>query len=637
MCGIAGIFVLNEGADATHLHACAQKMGDALLTRGPDSGGVWVDAAKGLALSHRRLSIIDVSPEGHQPMVSASGRYVVSYNGEIYNYQELRAQLSYPYRGHSDTEVLLAAIEAWGIEKALKTINGMFAIALWDKETQTLTLARDRMVEKPLYYGWVENNFVFASELKALKTLSEWKPTINRDALNLLIRYSYIQAPHSIYEHIYKLPSAHYVQIQKGQIELQTKSYWSLEDVVQQGLNQRLTCSSTEAAGLLDTKLKFAVSQRMMADVPLGAFLSGGVDSSAIVALMQTQSSRPVKTFTIGFHEQGFNEAPFAKAVAQHLGTEHHEMYLSPQAALDVIPKLAEMYDEPFADSSQIPTHLVSHFARQHVTVALSGDGGDEVFGGYNRYVRGPAIWNTISTVPYGLRAPISKLLLALHTRLIHRLVPQGNSPLSKLVRKLGNYYEKIGIRTPEEFYLRLVAIYDDANLVLGARELSLLPNTKPLSLTLAEWMMLQDALTYFPDDIMTKVDRASMAVSLETRTPFTDPDLIAFAWQLPLAMKIHGGKGKQILRDVLYRYVPKELIERPKTGFSIPLAMWLRGPLKSWAADLLAPDLLKRQGFLDVQAVQALWNSHQSGQRDREHQLWNILMFQSWLAQNKS
>lgn len=637
MCGIAGIFSKNQGANAALLHNLATKMGTAIASRGPDDSGVWVDAEQGLALSHRRLAIIDLSPEGHQPMESASGRYVLVFNGEIYNYQELRKKLTCSWRGHSDTEVMLAAFEAWGVEEALKSLNGMFAFALWDKETQTLTLARDRMGEKPLYYGFANNRFVFASELKALTALPDWSPTINRHAIHLLTRYSYIQAPHSIYEGIFKLEPGKFVQVREGQKDLQQKSYWSLEETVEYGVNNRLEIDDETAISELAKRLKFAIGQRMMSDVPLGAFLSGGVDSSTITALMQVQSNRPVKTFTIGFHEQGFDEAPHAKAVAKHLGTEHHEIYLSPQQALDVIPKLPSMYDEPFADSSQIPTYLVSHFARQHVTVALSGDGGDEVFGGYNRYVRGPAIWDTLSLVPRLIRIPASKLMLALHSAVISKAVPEGNSHLSKLVRKLGNYYEKIGTPSKEEFYLKLVAIYDGSPIVVGGTLQPLLPKIKPLELTFAEWMMLQDALTYFPGDIMAKVDRASMAVSLETRTPFTDPDLIQFAWQLPIDKKIRHNKGKWLLRQVLYRYVPQELIERPKSGFSIPLGMWLRGPLKSWAADLLAPETLRRQGYFDADAVQKLWISHQSGQRDREHQLWNILMFQSWLNQNKA
>lgn len=635
MCGIAGILIARDRMNAASLPSIAERMGNALYTRGPDSSGVWSDSAQGIALAHRRLAIIDLSPEGHQPMHSASGRYIISFNGEIYNYQALRARLTYPWCGYSDTEVLLAAIEIWGIERTLQECDGMFAIALWDQQEQRLSLARDRMGEKPLYYGWVNGNIVFASELKAFKTLPEWSPSINRDALHMLMGYSYIPAPQAIYESIHKLPAAHYVQFKRGDHQASPQAYWSLPAVVAYGTQHRLTLSDADATEALDAQLRLCVKERMMSDVPLGAFLSGGVDSSTIAALMQAQSAQPIKTFTIGFSEQRFDEAPFAKAVAAHLGTQHHELYLSAQQALEVISRLGTIYDEPFADSSQIPTYLVSHFARQHVTVALSGDGGDELLGGYNRYVRGPAIWNMLTMVPHQLRIPASKLLLALHSGIISKIVPGGNSTAARLMRKLGNYYEKIGTKSPEEFYQKLCATNEHTRaLVIGGSAPNLLPKLDELNLDYTQWMMLQDALTYFPGDIMTKVDRASMAVSLETRTPFTDPDLITLAWQLPLHQKIRDRKGKWLLRQVLYRYVPQPLIERPKSGFSIPLAGWLRGPLKDWAADLLAPGLLKQQGYLHPQTVEQLWNAHQSGGRDMEHRLWNILMFQSWLAQ---
>ncbi len=620
--------------DAARLSVFAKQMGDALVTRGPDDYGIWVDPEEGIAFAHRRLSIIDLSPEGHQPMVSASGRYVVSYNGEIYNYRELRAQLDYPWRGQSDTEVLLAAVEAWGVEKALAAFNGMFGFALWDRQEKTLTLARDRMGEKPVYYGWVGDQFVFASELKAFRQLPGWPPTINRDALTLLMRYSYIPSPHSIYENIFKMRPAHFLQIRPGQTSLETKPYWSYEAMVDRSLKSALVCSQEEAVNGLDMRLKHAVGQRMMADVPLGVFLSGGVDSSTIAALMQAQSSQPVRTFTIGFTEQGYDEAPYARAVARHLGTEHTEIYISSNEAAEVIPQLPAIYDEPFADSSQIPTYLVSKFARKHVTVALSGDGGDEVFGGYNRYIRGPALWNTLSAVPLGARMMAAKLLLTAHDALANKIVPEGASRMARLVRKLGNYYEKAGTATAEEFYLKLCSILDHPErIVLGGKEPSLLRvERKPATLNYAEWMMMQDALTYFPGDILTKVDRASMAVSLETRTPFTDPELMGFAWQLPLRMKIHQGKGKMLLRQLLYRYVPEALIERPKAGFAAPIGAWLRGPLQSWGADLLSEASLKQQGFFDPATVRAMWDTHQSGQRDMEQKLWNLLMFQSWL-----
>ena len=634
MCGIAGILSSKCTQNTKQLEALAGQMADALYSRGPDDSGVWVDAAQGIALSHRRLSIIDLSPEGHQPMVSASGRYVVSFNGEIYNYRELRAQLHYPWRGQSDTEVLLAAVEAWGIEKALIAFNGMFAFGLWDKKEQTLYLARDRMGEKPLYYGIVGAQIIFASELKAFRHLPGWPPSLSRDALSLLMRYSYIPAPHSIYQNIYKLEPGFYLRLKTGEIDMAPKPYWSFEKMVKNSIAQRISYDQKEAIDQLDRKLKFAVGQRMMADVPLGAFLSGGIDSSTLVALMQAQSSRPVKTFTIGFKEQGFDEAPYAKSVATHLGTEHTEIYISPHVAEEVIPTLSRIYDEPFADSSQIPTYLVSRFARQHVTVALSGDGGDELFGGYNRYIRGPQIWNMLSIMPLELRKMAAKLLLTAHHLLLHKIAPQNTSRMAKIVHKLGNYYEKMGVTTRAEFYKKLCSIHEHPEeIVLDGREPLLLQSGEHLSFSYAEWMMMQDALTYFPGDILTKVDRAAMAVSLETRTPFTDPAIMAFAWQLPPHMKIKNGKGKWLLRQVLYRYVPEALVERPKAGFSVPIGAWLRGPLKNWATDLLSPDMLKQQGFLNPVAVQNMWNMHQSGQRDMEHCLWNILMFQSWLS----
>lgn len=637
MCGIAGIFLSNAAGDGDMLIRDAQRMGDALAARGPDDAGVWVDAAQGIALAHRRLSIIDLSPDGHQPMISASGRYVVSYNGEIYNYRQLRARLDYPWCGQSDTQVLLAAVEAWGIEKTLAAMNGMFAFALWDRQDNTLTLARDRMGEKPLYYGRIAGQFVFASELKAFRELSGWPPTIDRTALNLLLRYSYIPAPRCIYEGIAKLMPATYVTISAARMDAAPLPYWSLENIVKSHAGVRQLFSQKDAASELEARLKFAVGQRMMSDVPLGAFLSGGIDSSTIAALMQAQSSRPVKTFTVGFSEAGFDEAPYARAVAGHLGTEHHEIYVSSQEAAGVIPKLSSIYDEPFADSSQIPTCLVSGFARQHVTVALSGDGGDELFGGYNRYRRAPSLWSALSAVPLPLRRLAAALLLAAHRSLVDRFAPRGDSSFGRLASKLENYYEKTGARTAQEFYRTLCSINDHPErIVLGGHSPTLLPyDEKPIILAYAEWMMLQDALTYFPDDILTKVDRAAMAVSLETRTPFTDPELIDFVWRLPLSMKIRRGQGKWLLRQVLYRHVPEKLVERPKAGFSVPIGAWLRGDLKSWAADLLAPETLRQQGFFDAQAVQAIWDSHQSGQRDRQHQLWNILMFQSWLADN--
>ena len=603
MCGIAGIFSLKHTLNASQMETIAKQMADTLVHRGPDSGGVWVNADDGIALSHRRLAIIDISPEGHQPMVSASGRYVVSFNGEIYNYRELRTQLGSLWRGQSDTEVMLAAIEAWGIEKALQKFNGMFAFALWDAQEKTITLARDRMGEKPLYYGFVGDNFVFASELKAFLPVPQWQPSINRDALHSFMRYSYFPAPHSIYQGIHKLKPAHYVCIGARAKEILQKPYWSFVEMAEDSIARRVRISAKEAADQLEAKLKFAVGQRMMADVPLGVFLSGGIDSSTIAALMQAQSAKPIKTFTIGFNERGFDEAPYAKAVAKHLGADHAELYLSSAQAADVIPKLPTIYDEPFADFSQIPTYLVSDFARQHVTVALSGDGGDEMFGGYNRHIHAPMLWKLLSKLPSVLR------------------------------KKL---YANAEASSPAEFYRNICsAEMHPETFVIGGKESVLIESGGNLNLEYAEWMMLQDALTYFPDDILTKVDRAAMAASLETRTPFTDPEVMAFAWSLSPRMKIRCQKGKWLLKQVLYRHAPKHLIERPKAGFDVPIKEWLRGSLKDWACDLISSEVLKQQGFLNPTVVENMWSAHQSGKRDMHKQLWNVLMFQAWLGKS--
>lgn len=605
--------------------ALAGAMADALMTRGPDARGVWADAAEGIALAHRRLSILDLSAEGSQPMHSASARYVISFNGEIYNYGALKAQLAGPWRGTSDTEVLLAAFESWGIEKTLQKADGMFAIALWDRQQRQLTLARDRMGEKPLYYGQVVGSWAFASELKAFRALPGWPPSICRDALHQYMRYGYIAAPHTIYKGIAKLLPGHFVTLRPGNPEAVPQAYWSLEQMVGQSAASRFAGTEQQAADRLEELLKKAVAERMVADVPLGAFLSGGIDSSSLVALMQAQSARPVKTFTIGFSEAGFDEAPYAKAVAGHLGTDHTEIYISPKETAAVIPKLPTIYDEPFADSSQIPTFLVSQFARQQVTVALSGDGGDEFFGGYNRHRIGPLLWQIFGWMPGQMKAGLGQLQQWLGT--------EGSSRLARLNRKAMPYYEKLMASDSAAFYKLLCSAHHDPSALLMAGEEKPLPTYGAgLGLGYAEWMMLQDALTYFPNDILTKVDRAAMAVSLETRTPFTDPDVMAFAWQLPLTMKIRGGKGKWLLRQVLYRYVPEALIERPKAGFAVPIGEWLRGPLKPWAEALLEPQRLSREGYFQPEAVAQIWHMHQSRTRDMEHQLWSILMFQSWL-----
>lgn len=634
MCGIAGLWDRRHMLASGTLAATATQMATAIAHRGPDDSGLWHDAEQGIALSHRRLSIIDLSPLGHQPMVSASGRYVLSFNGEIYNYKELRAQLHYPFKGESDTEVLLAALSDWGIEPTLKAIHGMFAFALWDKQTRTLTLARDRVGEKPLYYGFVGEVFGFGSELHALRCIPDFTGSINRAALTQFIGYSYVGSPQSIYEGIQKLPAGHYVQITVESpaqtASLTPQPYWQFASVLREGQQKLATLPVAERTDALEAVLQHAVSQMMISDVPLGAFLSGGIDSSTIVALMQKQASAPVKTFSIGFDEKGFDEAPYAKAVAKHLGTDHTELYVSAQQALDVIPSLASMYDEPFADSSQIPTFLVAQMARKHVTVALSGDGGDELFGGYTRYRRGAQMWRAVSWLPHPLRKLLGAHVLPAATRLAQHVLPNQ----LQLLLKINNYAHKLSAKDKAQFYHMLCALcHNPSSLVLGSAPYIARDFLNDASLPYPQWMMAQDTLSYLPDDILVKVDRAAMSVSLETRVPFLDPNVIAFASALPLDMKIRGNQGKWLLRQVLYRHVPRELIDRPKAGFCIPMKAWLSGPLREWAEELLSQGTLAQQGYLDAGRVRALWRDHISGKQGAEHTLWNILMFQSWLG----
>lgn len=611
MCGIAGLW----SSSIAKLEKTAQQMADALIHRGPDSSGIWCDEKAAIALAHRRLAIIDLSTAGHQPMVSASERYVVSYNGEIYNFQQLRARLDYPWQGHSDTEVILAAIEAWGIEKALQEFNGMFAFALWDKKEQTLTLARDRMGEKPLYYGWWKGGFIFASELKALKALKGFHPEIDRHALSSYMRYSYIGAEQTIYEGIRKLQPAHYITLTRPDDTLEAKAYWSLTEEMEQASHNPFSASEAEMIDELEALLGQAVANQMIADVPLGCFLSGGIDSTAITLMMQKQSSVPAKTFTIGFDEAGFNEAPHAKAIANHLNTEHTELYVTAKQAMEVIPKLPELYDEPFADSSQIPTYLVAAMAKEHVTVALSGDGGDELLGGYNRHIHGPPLWNKLHYIPRPFRWGLVQAMNCM----------SFNSSIHQ--RKL---LQAMTANSEAEFYQSLCSIWHEPESVVIGGEQSFLSQSvdKPF----AEWMMHQDMLTYLPGDILTKVDRAAMGVSLEARIPFLDVEVMKFAWRLPLEMKIRNGQGKWIIRQLLYRHIPQELIDRPKTGFSLPLAQWLRGPLRDWAESLLDESRIRQQGYFHAEPISQAWQELLNGNDYPEARIWNILMFQSWL-----
>jgi len=653
MCGIAGFW------DATGRHALesvARVMADALLHRGPDDAGTWVEPSMGLALAHRRLAILDLSPAGHQPMASAHGRFVMVFNGEIYNHLALRQALdaeagAIPWRGHSDTETLLAGFECWGVEATLKQAVGMFAIALWDRQERVLVLARDRAGEKPLYYGWQGDTLLFGSELKALRRAPGFDAEVDRDALALYLRHNVVPAPHTIFRGVFKLMPGHWLclPLSKGADACRAarpRAYWSLAQVVEDGRAQPFLGTDAEAVDALEQVLGQAVEGQMLADVPLGAFLSGGVDSSTIVALMQARSARPVKTFTIGFDAQGYNEAEHAKAVARHLGTEHTELYVTSRDALDVVPSLPAIWDEPFADSSQIPTLLVSRMARRHVTVSLSGDGGDELFGGYNRHFHAPNLWRKLERFPYWMRRAGSAALKAPGPDRWDRWLASVRPVLPAGLRvpmagyKLDKLGDAMAARDAEALYKRLVSHWHDpAALVLGAKEASSLldrPQDWPRTDGFAHWIMAMDTLTYLPDDILTKVDRASMAVSLESRVPLLDHRVMALAWRLPLHMKIRNGVGKWALREVLYRHVPRALIERPKQGFGIPLGDWLRGDLREWAEDLLEPQRLKDEGYFAPEPVARMWHEHHSGVRNWQFQLWDVLMFQAWLRASK-
>jgi asparagine synthase (glutamine-hydrolysing) len=656
MCGLLGFLggVACLGGD----EALLRRMTDTLIHRGPDDGGVWCDIEQRMGLGHRRLAILDVSPAGHQPMVSESGRYVIAFNGEIYNHLELRRELQqtppsppfskwgiFDWHGHSDTETLLAGIEAWGLEATLNKSIGMFAIALWDRQSHTLTLARDRMGEKPLYYGWQGSGnelvFLFGSELKALKAHPAFAADIDRGALCLLLRHNYIPAPYSIYQGIAKLEPGCLLTVSLAQPELKIWRYWDAVEVSRSGVAKPFTGTPEQAVDALEVLAKDAVRQQMMADVPLGAFLSGGVDSSSVVALMQAQSSCPVKTFTIGFNEAGYNEAVHAKAVALHLGTEHTELYVSPKQAMEVIPRLPGLYCEPFADSSQIPTFLVSQLAKQHVTVSLSGDAGDELFCGYNRYQFTSNLWQKLALMPSPLRALAAKGITALSPAVwdsLASIIP-GAGRYAVLGDKLHKGAGVLASATVNELYLGMVShLRNPADWVIGGQEPpTRLTGLRPElgGLNAVERMMALDTISYLPDDILVKLDRAGMGVSLEGRVPFLDHRLVEFAWSLPMEYKLREGQTKWPLRQMLYRHVPRELIDRPKMGFGVPLQDWLRGPLRDWAEELLDEAQLAREGYFHPAPIRKIWAEHLSGRRNWMAQLWNVLIFQAWLKAN--
>ena len=634
-------------------------MTNSLAHRGPDAGDVWADTQTGIALGHRRLSILELSLAGNQPMHSACGRYVLVFNGEIYNHLDLRVELEVgssvqvAWRGHSDTETLLAGFVRWGVAETLKRTVGMFAIAVWDRTERRLFLARDRFGEKPLYYGWSRGAFVFGSELKALRCYPGFDNPIDRDVVALYLQHCYVPAPYAIYRDIYKLEpgcllslslsdtnsppaQALFAPVRHGGLVIER--YWSLSDVVQHGLSNPFT-DEREAVDELELTLSNAVRQQSIADVPLGAFLSGGVDSSTIVALMQQQSSRPIRTFTIGFDDPAFNEAHHAKAVARHLGTDHTELYVTPQQAQDVIPLLPHLYCEPFADSSQIPTYLVSKIARQHVTVALSGDAGDELFCGYNRYLKGGRFVSQLAKIPAPIRRLAGQLFRTISAQTLNQLTGRKRSR-SEVTESVGKTHELLkvlgSINSVTDFYKMILTKWPtEESISTDAHNLKTRLDDNTLVSGITDpvlKMMIWDAVSYLPDDILQKVDRAAMGVSLETRVPFLDHRVAELAWRMPLNMKLRDGQGKWALRQVLYRHVPRELIERPKTGFGIPVNQWLRGPLRAWAEELLDPKRLAQGGLLEAAPIQACWKEHLAGTHDWTSRLWAVLMLQAWI-----
>jgi asparagine synthase (glutamine-hydrolysing) len=642
MCGITGFWTSDPIDDPP---AVLRRMAGALQHRGPDDAGYWWDPESGVGLGHRRLAILDLSPKGHQPMVSASGRYVIVFNGEIYNFKELRRTEEAQgacFEGHSDTEVMLAAIERRGLTSAVESFHGMFALALWDRGARTLHLVRDRLGEKPLYYGWMGRTLLFGSELKALRAHPAWRGEIDRDALSLMLRYSYVPGPYSIYRGITKVAPATIVSfcpLEPGLTPNITR-YWQVRADAESPLAFPDGASEDALIDEFDGLLRRTVRNEMIADVPLGAFLSGGIDSSLIVGAMQAESSRPVRTFTIGFREARYDESRHARAVAQHLATDHTELYVTAAEAMAVIPRLPTLYDEPFADPSQIPTFLVSQLARSHVSVSLSGDGGDELFGGYDRYLLSQGVRDRVGRLPGAIRAPLAGMLRAVSPHGWDRglrMVGGGRMGDTLTGERIHKFAALLELDGPHVFYRQMVSHWPDpAALVLGATEPTTLltePANWPRSTDFISQMMYLDLLTYLPDDILVKVDRASMGVSLESRAPLLDHRIVEFAWRLPRDAKIRGGRGKWLLRRTLDRYVPRELVERPKMGFGVPIDEWLRGDLQEWAGDLLSPARLKRQGYLNADLVERKWKEHVRGRRNWQFPLWDALMFQAWLT----
>lgn len=638
MCGISG--VVRSRIQGHALLSLVSEMNDRLIHRGPDSGAVWIDSELGVALGHRRLSVLDLGETGAQPMISSSNRYVIVFNGEIYNHLELRREFpNHAWRGRSDTETLLELLERWGVEKALNRLTGMFAFALFDRKQRELILVRDRFGEKPIYYGLLADTFVFASELKALRALPSKNFVVDERAACSMLRHGYVPAPYSIYEGVFKLPPGNLVRVNiKGKFG-EPERWWDFPSLVLYGVSNQSSYSDSGAVDQLEVLLGESVKNQMVADVPLGALLSGGLDSSLITALMQKNSNGAVNTFTIGFAENNYNEATDAKKIARHLGTNHREFFVSARDSLDLIPKLSSIWDEPFGDSSQLATALVCSLARQNVKVCLSGDGGDELFGGYNRYFWGSLLWRKLDLLPVVIRKAVAGVFMAVPVAkwdfifaAFSAFIPD-NLAVSNAGDKLHKLSELIGARTKEELYLFLTSQWREELPLKGRAGLKTLFSRAqhcPSLNNFAEEMMAADTLTYLPDDILVKVDRAAMASGLETRAPFLDEKLLRFAWSLPFNMKVRHGQGKWLLRQLLYRYLPKELVNRSKKGFAVPLDQWLRGPLRDWAEDLLSFEALAEDGFLDPKPIRNMWHRHLSG-HNVQHAVWNVLMYQSW------
>ncbi len=645
MCGIAGFWA--ERSEGIDMIATVRRMTNAISHRGPDDEGEWCDAETAIALGHRRLSILDLSPQAHQPMQSHTGRFSIVFNGEIYNFRDLKEELcrnGVSFRSTSDTEVMLAAFEHLGVVQALQRFVGMFAFALWDRSERTLYLARDRFGEKPLYYGWMGSTLLFGSELKALREHPHWNTEIDRDVLALFIRYGYVPGPHSIYHSVEKLQPGSTLAISRvnGHTNSRRIQYWSPREMVECGAQIPIDGDDEEIVNVFDVLLKRTIRQQMISDVPLGAFLSGGIDSSAIVAVMQSESSRPVKTFTIGFTEREYDEAKHARSVAESLGTDHAELRLTPEDAVAVVPKLPTLYDEPFADPSQIPTFLVSEFARRHVTVALSGDGGDELLGGYDRYVWGDRLWTRLAQMPQRLRAVLAIALTAVSSQTWDRINRFGSRTVPQNYRvvaageKIHKLAAMLAAKSATGMYRDLLSICHDPNVVvIGASSPATLHSNEEPTQICEDFLsmgMYLDLTGFLPDDILVKVDRAAMGVSLETRAPLLDHRVAEFCWRLPRHFKLRRAQRKWLLRRVIERYLPTYDVDRPKMGFAIPLAAWLRGPLRPWAGRLLESSRLRREGFLNARFVQEKWSEHLSARKDCHRFLWNILMFQAWL-----